>query len=273
MCNFRTLKANEIDVRVQQVAANSRGVFALLLLYKDARCDMNILDKVFGSMNWQREHIIKEGRNYCRVSVRDPKTGEWVSKEDVGVESNTEATKGEASDAFKRACVNFGIGRELYTAPKITVQLKNGEYYEAGKDKFGKPTYRLSSWVKFNVSAIDYDDDRNISALTIADQSGVVRFCNSDAASAQPVAASSTTAPAQPAPAKTAAPIKCITMRTLANDEQCTKMLAMLEECYRKNQDAFTVESCLRSHGFDIASGVLTILHEKWTNYITEKGI
>lgn len=176
MCQFRTLRADEIDVRVQQVAKSSKGVFAMLLLYKDARVDMNLLDEQFGVFGWQREHSFKDGKNYCKVSVYNPDTRGWIAKEDVGVESNTEETKGQASDAFKRACVNLGIGRELYTSPKIVIQLTEGEFKEDGKDKFGKERYKMNSWIKFNVGNIDYNEHRAINTLTITDQRGNIRF-------------------------------------------------------------------------------------------------
>ena len=113
---FRDLAASEIDVRVAQ--AKQTGVS--LLLYKDARCDQNILDETVGPMNWQRHHT-RDNAN-CIVSIYDPEKQMWVSKEDTGTESNTEAQKGLASDSFKRACFNWGIGRELYTAPFIWVK-------------------------------------------------------------------------------------------------------------------------------------------------------
>ena len=112
---FRDLEADEIECRVAQ--ASAKGV--ALLLYKDARCDMNILDETVGAFNWKREHS-RENRN-CTVSIWDADKEQWISKEDTGTESNTEAEKGLASDSFKRACVNWGIGRELYTAPFIWI--------------------------------------------------------------------------------------------------------------------------------------------------------
>lgn len=112
---FRPLRADEVDVRVATCKQN--GVS--LLLYKDARCDMNILDETVGPMNWQRRHG-RENAN-CVVSIWDENKKEWVGKEDTGTESNTEAEKGLASDSFKRACFNWGIGRELYTAPFIWI--------------------------------------------------------------------------------------------------------------------------------------------------------
>ncbi|MBO7235150.1 MAG: hypothetical protein J6V05_00985 [Alistipes sp.] len=179
MCNaniFRTLYPHEIDVRVQQVANIGGKVKAVLLLYKNARVDMDLLDEQFGCLGWQREHNFKDGKNYCKVSVYDKDHSIWVSKEDVGVESNTEETKGEASDAFKRACVNLGIGRELYSAPQILVELKDKEYYEDGVTKNGKPKYRANSWFKFRVSAITYNAERSIIGLSIADNNGNIRF-------------------------------------------------------------------------------------------------
>lgn len=132
---FRDLTADEIECRVQSVKQNG----LVLLLYKDARCDMNILDETVGAENWQREHYECKGNLFCRVGVKryDPTTtnAEWVWKSDCGVESNTEAQKGEASDSFKRACFNWGIGRELYTAPFIWIKaedcnINNGKCYD-----------------------------------------------------------------------------------------------------------------------------------------------
>lgn len=179
MCNaniFRTLYPHEIDVRVQQVANIGGKVKAVLLLYKNARVDMDLLDEHFGCLGWQREHNFKDGKNYCKVSVYDKDHSIWVSKEDVGTESNTEETKGEASDAFKRACVNLGIGRELYSAPQILVELGNKEYTEDGVTKNGKPKYRANTWLKFRVSAVTYNAERSIIGLSIADNNGNIRY-------------------------------------------------------------------------------------------------
>lgn len=116
MCMFRDLRADEIECRVAQAKQN--GVS--LLLYKDARCDQNILDETVGAFGWMRQHT-RDNAN-CIVSIWDDKKQQWISKEDTGTESNTEKEKGLASDSFKRACFNWGIGRELYTAPFIWIQ-------------------------------------------------------------------------------------------------------------------------------------------------------
>ena len=119
MDKFRALRADEVECRVSQID-KKEGNWLSLLLYKDARCDQNILDETVGPMNWQRHHS-RENAN-CVVSIWDNEKGIWVEKEDTGTESNTEAAKGLASDSFKRACFNWGIGRELYTAPTIFIR-------------------------------------------------------------------------------------------------------------------------------------------------------
>lgn len=166
---FRTLKANEIDCRIQSLSEKNGAVGAVVLLYKDARVDMRMLDEVVGAMNWKREHAIIGDRLYCTVSIFNELTGEWVGKSDVGTESNTEKEKGQASDSFKRACFNWGIGRELYSAPFTYINLQKGEWY-TGKD--GKP----KSYAKFTVKEIDYDENRNICKLIIVDSKGNIRF-------------------------------------------------------------------------------------------------
>lgn len=115
MKEIRLLKPNDIEVRIQSV--NKGG--ARLLLFKNARVDMNILDETFGPMNWKRRHC-RDNQN-CIVSIWDDDKKQWIEKEDTGTDSLTEPEKGRASDSFKRACFNVGIGRELYTAPDIFV--------------------------------------------------------------------------------------------------------------------------------------------------------
>lgn len=158
---FRALRADEIDCRIQSLYENKNGVGAVVLLYKDARVDMNILDETVGAMNWKRSHELIGDRLYCTISIRD-ENNEWVSKQDVGTESNTEKEKGQASDSFKRAGFNWGIGRELYSAPFIYIKLRDDEFF---KDKNGK----LKTYSKFKVFDIEYDENRNISLLVIGD--------------------------------------------------------------------------------------------------------
>lgn len=156
--NFRSLRADEIDVRVQTVTEKGCS----LLLYKDARCDMNILDETVGPLDWKREHT-RDNAN-CIVSIWDSNKGQWVSKEDTGTESNTEKEKGLASDSFKRACFNWGIGRELYTSPFIWVTGYVTDYK-------GKMTVKE----KFSVKSIEVKDGV-ITKLVIVDSKGNIVF-------------------------------------------------------------------------------------------------
>ncbi|MGN8818583.1 hypothetical protein ACTNEN_09715 [Oribacterium sp. HCP28S3_H8] len=156
---FRHLTADEIDCRIATV--NQKGVS--LLLYKDARVDQNILDETFGIFGWQRSHQLIGDRLYCTISIKDPDTGDWISKQDVGTESYTEKEKGQASDSFKRAGFNWGIGRELYTAPFIWIPADIADVKEV------KGQYKC--YTRFKVAKIDYNAD-TISYLAIEDSKG-----------------------------------------------------------------------------------------------------
>lgn len=144
---FPLLSANDIECRIGTVS--DKGVS--LLLYKDARVDMRLLDEVVGWANWKREHQCLKNVIYCGVSIYDEDKKEWITKWDAGKESNTEAEKGEASDSFKRACFNVGVGRELYTAPFIWV---------SGANKSDR----------FYVKEVDYNKNREISKLIIINE-------------------------------------------------------------------------------------------------------
>lgn len=198
LSNIRTLTADEIEVRIGTKAKSGSG--ASLLLYKNSRVDMAILDELVGPMNWQRDHKELKGVIYCGVAIKNE--NEWIWKWDAGVESNTEPQKGEASDSFKRACVNWGIGRELYTSPFIWVNLTAEEWND------GKPR------INFRVSQITYNKQRAVSSLVIVDGKGNVRYtfgaAKSKAAKAveasspisSPISSpASSPAPAEPAPA------------------------------------------------------------------------
>ena len=151
--DIRLLKANEIECRI---GTFKEGKGISLLLYKDARVDMRILDEVFGFDGWEREHQLIDGKLFCIVRVWSEKRNCWISKQDVGTESNTEKEKGQVSDSFKRACFNLGIGRELYTSPFIWIPASMG----------------YTKYEKFEVKEIGYNDDREINMLVIVDSKG-----------------------------------------------------------------------------------------------------
>ena len=161
------LKINEIDFRVQSV---NKGGYATILAYKDARVDMNRLDKVIWPWLWKREHF--DNNSKCRVSIYNTEIKEWVSKEDVWTASNTEKEKWLASDSFKRACFNWGIWRELYDYPIIQIQLNNTEFEIV--DWKAKTTwgFHLNNWTwgsKFN-------DDWILTHLAVKDENWKIRF-------------------------------------------------------------------------------------------------
>ncbi len=149
------LTANDVECRIKKITNEG----AVLLLYKTARVDMRILDEVYGSMNWQRHHEVINNNLFCTISVWDSEKSQWVSKQDVGTESNAEAEKGQASDAFKRAGFAWGIGRELYDAPFIWI---------SGK---------VSKYDRFHVTDIQYDREKQeFIRLVIFDDKGKERY-------------------------------------------------------------------------------------------------
>jgi len=126
---------------------------------------MNILDDVVGALNWKREHT-RDNAN-CIVSIWDENKSQWISKEDTGTESYTEKEKGLASDSFKRACFNFGIGRELYTAPFIWIN--------ADKVNISEKNGKKSTYDTFTVNKISYTD-KIITTLEIINQKNAVVY-------------------------------------------------------------------------------------------------
>lgn len=158
---IRLLRADEIECRIGTISEKGLS----LLLYKDARADMKILDEVYGTAGWQRRHEVIGGNLYCTVSIWDEEKKQWIEKMDVGTESYTEKEKGQASDSFKRACVSLGIGRELYTAPFIWVS--------ASKTRLDRKNGRWVSYDKFTVTEIAYNGNREITGLAVVNQDGV----------------------------------------------------------------------------------------------------
>lgn len=156
---IRLLHADEIECRVSVVKES--GVS--LLLYKDARVDQKVLDETFGMFGWKRSHQCIDGNLYCTVEIKDPESGEWIAKQDVGTVGYAEKEKSQASDSFKRACFNWGIGRELYTAPFIWVP--------AADAAIKKNADRLYCGDHFSVRSISYNKGREITGLMIANDS------------------------------------------------------------------------------------------------------
>lgn len=143
----RPLDISDVDFRVQSI---NNGGYATVLAYKDARVDMNRLDEVLGVGFWTRDYKMIDNQLFCGIGIYNDVINQWVWKWDVGTESMTEAQKGRASDAFKRACFNLGIGRELYDYPLISIKLNENEWSKDG----GRPkqTYNLKikDWVWYS---------------------------------------------------------------------------------------------------------------------------
>lgn len=159
----RELHADEIECRVKKVTKSG----LVILLYKTARTDMNILDETYGAENWQTDYKEIKGNLYCGIGIRSD-TGEWIWKWNCGIESREDGEgnekKGEASDAFKRAGTLTGIGRSLYTAPFIFV--KKGKYKEDDKGK-PKEDFAVEKYAAEN---------GKITQLVIKNQSGEVVY-------------------------------------------------------------------------------------------------
>lgn len=160
MVQFRDLKANEIDCRVSTFNES----YLTILLYKDARVDQSILDETVKPENWQRDHKELKNNIYCGISIWDNEKQQWITKWDCGKESFTEAEKGEASDSFKRAGFNWGIGRELYTAPTIYIPYKDKEEKENYEIK--TKNNKKTTYTKFYVEAIEITN-KEITGLAI----------------------------------------------------------------------------------------------------------
>lgn len=169
---FRGLRPDEIDVRVGSVTV--KGVS--LLLYKDARCDMNILDETYGPEGWQRRHEVINGNLYCGIGIWNKGINEWVWKWDCGTESYTEKEKGEASDSFKRAAFNIGIGRELYTGGFIFVNCETVEDPPKSKKYILKNKYQFSGAYVSDIRYKETEHKREIIGLVIKDSMGVTLF-------------------------------------------------------------------------------------------------
>jgi hypothetical protein len=120
-----------------QSAKNGR---ATIVSYIDSRQVQDRLDEVVGAANWQDDYKIIDGNLFCGIAINvGAENGRdlWVTKTDVGTESNVDKEKGEVSDAFKRAAVKWGIGRFLYSLGIITLKTKvhtNGKEYPCKDD-------------------------------------------------------------------------------------------------------------------------------------------
>lgn len=256
---IRTLRADEIEVKVKQIA--KAGAFALL--YKTARTDMSILDEVFGPDNWTDDYKEIKGNLYCGIAVYMGEPREWVWRWDCGIESREDdgnEKKGEASDAFKRAGTRWGIGRELYTAPTIFLRVPTKEVQ--GK---AKTVYVLENkYARFEVKSIEYDDKRRIIGLEITDEKGatVYRYPQQGAKSGDSGTKAQSTSK-QPSEARTA-----------AQSDEARLKAAMERKIILKGMErklgelpAETLQALAkRAKEKDLRDDMLRVMQEKFTN-------
>jgi hypothetical protein len=110
------------DIGFKPQTTSKDGNKALACAYIDARNVMDRLDAVVGPENWQDDfEVMPNGNVVCRLSLRVG--GEWITKTDVGGESDQkdpgDREKAAFSDALKRAAVKWGVGRYLYSLPAV----------------------------------------------------------------------------------------------------------------------------------------------------------
>ncbi len=164
--SIRLLRAEEIKCRIATI--NEKGLS--LLLFKDARVDQKLLDETFTPFGWKRSHQVIDGNLYCTVEVWDREKNQWIGKQDVGTMSYTEKEKGQASDSFKRACFNWGIGRELYTAPFIWIPAERVNIQKKEREQ------KFYTYDRFHVWSISYDEEGKINAVMIVNQKNEIVY-------------------------------------------------------------------------------------------------
>ena len=162
----KPLAIQDIDFRVQSI---NKGGYATITAYKDARVDIKRLNEVCGVLGWQREHT-RDNRN-CIISIWDKENKQWVSKEDTGTESMADSQKGLASDSFKRACFNLGIGIELYDYPIIQIKLNPNEFKIENQKVKQTWDLKLKEW-----RWVSEFNGNKLVGLACKDQNDKVRF-------------------------------------------------------------------------------------------------
>lgn len=167
-----TLTKEQIEVRIADVEANG----FTLVAYKTRNADKNILDRIVGPENWQKGH--NGNPHNCYIEIWDPEKNMWIHKDNFG-ESADRSTKGSATDSMKRAGEDWGIGRELYTCPRIfiespTVEVNYGSGYDIPNDV--RTMYDKENIVVKEFEATTVDDAKVVSKISLAFVNGNVFF-------------------------------------------------------------------------------------------------
>lgn len=162
---FPALDAEDIEVKLNP---GTQETGFEVVLYKSGTIDAIMLDRVFGPMGWKKsnETILRPDNTEkltCTISVWNDKSGEWISKDGVGTNTDWEAEKGQETDAMKRAGFQWGIGRELkYHMPKLFFPYDGCKScFEYGEDAQNRPLFITRD--KFIVEQVIYDDEESVS--------------------------------------------------------------------------------------------------------------
>lgn len=111
---------------------------AMCVAYIDARMVTQRLNEVCVH-GYHREHFSIGNDVYCRIGLIMP-DGTVIWRSDAGEsENDTERAKTAASDSFKRAAKEFGLGLFLYELDTVKLPTKqNGNYYDVVDDNGNK---------------------------------------------------------------------------------------------------------------------------------------
>jgi len=132
-------------------ATNADKTKGIALAYIDSREVMKRLDEVCGINNWRKRLQRFDGGFTCRLYIRID--GEWIERDDAGEDTNMSPVKGGASDAFKRAAANWGVGRYLYYLPNVWVPI-----VAQGKSYTLAEIPELPDWAKHNTNIENWQD-------------------------------------------------------------------------------------------------------------------
>lgn len=150
----RTLYENEIHIKAIPLSLKK----VELLLYTDRITIMSIMDETYGIGKWQSSHKTRtkgDGSTemFCEIKVYNDELGEWMARDDAGLGSND---KIQSTDSFKRACVLWGVGTELYSLPEEKIMI---DAYRPAVDGYGKPI--LLNGVQSSETLVNVEQDEN----------------------------------------------------------------------------------------------------------------
>lgn len=163
-----------IEVRWRVQSFSTSKAFATCVAYISSRDVQNRLDKVCSPGMWQTDFRVINDNLYGGIGIKIG--SEWVWKWDCGVESQVEKQKGEASDAIKRAAVQWGIGRDTYEMDLFRVrssEIKTKDNRPFPIDENKKRIWDLTEYINRQLS--DYPEWWN-NAVDYMKNGGVIEM-------------------------------------------------------------------------------------------------